>query len=226
MAKILSIVETKTVTKNNIEMQRFIFSDDKIVYVRLDNDEISPSSTPEKYINLINVYNASHEHDQEPNNKKTSQYVGVRGWLVVLVVSLFLSSAVTIFNITRSSLSTASYTSIELSYPGLSNALKHFITFESFILIILAAISVITAILILSKNKSAKILFTVYATTAIIWAIIDTILATNLFSQYGASASVSAVAQSGANEITRALVYGAIWIPYIWSSKRVRATLK
>ena len=61
MGKILKIEESKIVIKNKVELQRVIFSDDKIVYVRTKDDEVFPKNTPDKYIDLINTYNASHD---------------------------------------------------------------------------------------------------------------------------------------------------------------------
>ncbi len=61
MPKILKIEESKIVVKNGVEMQRVIFSDDKIAYVCTDNGEIYPTNIPNRYIDLINIYNASHD---------------------------------------------------------------------------------------------------------------------------------------------------------------------
>ena len=62
MPKILGIEESKIVTKNGVQMQRVIFSNDKIVYVKIDSGDVYPEDTPEKYINLITTYNASHDN--------------------------------------------------------------------------------------------------------------------------------------------------------------------
>ena len=62
MGKILKIEESKIVVKNKVEMQRVIFSNDKIVYVRLDTGDVCPANTPDKYVDLIDTYNASHDN--------------------------------------------------------------------------------------------------------------------------------------------------------------------
>ncbi|MDO4507988.1 MAG: hypothetical protein Q4B65_01180 [Candidatus Saccharibacteria bacterium] len=71
MAKVLNIIETKIVMRNNIEVQRVIFSDDKIVYVRTDNGEVYPTTTPDKYVDLISTFNASHQNivEEKPTPK-------------------------------------------------------------------------------------------------------------------------------------------------------------
>lgn len=61
MSKILKIEESKIVVKNGVEMQRVIFSDDKIAYVCTDNGEVYPTNISDRYIDLINTYNASHD---------------------------------------------------------------------------------------------------------------------------------------------------------------------
>ena len=62
MPKILKIEESKIVTKNGQEVQRVIFSDDKIAYVRMSDGEVFPKNVPDTYINLINTYNAAHDN--------------------------------------------------------------------------------------------------------------------------------------------------------------------
>ena len=61
MARILKIEESKIVEKNGMQMQRVIFSDDKIVYVRMRDGEVYPKNVAEIYVNLINTYNAAHD---------------------------------------------------------------------------------------------------------------------------------------------------------------------
>ena len=72
MLRVLKIEESKIVTKNNMQVQRVIFSDDRIVYVRTDNGEVYPENTPDKYVDLINAYNASHDDVGSTNSKPQS----------------------------------------------------------------------------------------------------------------------------------------------------------
>lgn len=77
MPKILKIEESKIVTKNGIQVQRVIFSDDKIVYVRIDDGEVYPKTTADKYVDLINAYNASHDNiDSTKPKTKPSEFWG------------------------------------------------------------------------------------------------------------------------------------------------------
>ncbi len=72
MPKILKIEESKITTKNNVEVQRVIFSDDKIVYIKIDDGEVYPKNTPDRYVDLINTYNASHDNiDSTKSNSKS-----------------------------------------------------------------------------------------------------------------------------------------------------------
>lgn len=61
MPKVINIEESKIVTKSGLQMQRVIFSDDRIVYVRLEDGEVYPKDVPDKYVDLINAYNATHD---------------------------------------------------------------------------------------------------------------------------------------------------------------------
>ncbi|MBR1689638.1 MAG: hypothetical protein IJ713_02545 [Oscillibacter sp.] len=60
MSKVINIVETKIMKRNGVDVERVIFSNDKIVYVRLDNGEVYPKDTPDRYVDLISYYNAAH----------------------------------------------------------------------------------------------------------------------------------------------------------------------
>lgn len=60
MAKVLNIVESEVKQIQGKSVQRVIFSDDKIVYVDIYTGEVRPESTPDKYVDLISIYNASH----------------------------------------------------------------------------------------------------------------------------------------------------------------------
>lgn len=61
MAKVLNIVESEVKQIHGKPVQRVIFSDDKIVYVDVYTGEVRPDSTPDKYVDLISVYNASNQ---------------------------------------------------------------------------------------------------------------------------------------------------------------------
>lgn len=63
MAKVLNVVESDVKQIHGKTVQRVIFSDDKIVYVDVYTGEVRPDSTPDKYVDLISVYNASNHRD-------------------------------------------------------------------------------------------------------------------------------------------------------------------
>lgn len=65
MAKVVNIVETKIMKRNGINVERVIFSNDKIVYVRLDNDEVYPKNVPNQYIDMIRSYNKARNRENE-----------------------------------------------------------------------------------------------------------------------------------------------------------------
>lgn len=71
MPKVINIEESKIVTKSGLQMQRIIFSDDVIVYVRLSDGEVYPNDIPDKYVDLINAYNATHG-DTDANTSSTT----------------------------------------------------------------------------------------------------------------------------------------------------------
>lgn len=63
MAKVLNIIESKIVTRNNSDWQRVIFSDDKIIYVNTQTGDVKPDSAPDKYVDLISMYNTTHSYE-------------------------------------------------------------------------------------------------------------------------------------------------------------------
>lgn len=67
MSKVLNIVESEVKQINGRSVQRVIFSDDKIVYVNIHTGEVKPESTPDSYVNLISLYNASHRQSDHQN---------------------------------------------------------------------------------------------------------------------------------------------------------------
>ena len=77
MPKVLNIEESKIVTKNGLQVQRVIFSNDKIVYVKIDDGEVYPKDTPDRYVDLINTYNASHDNvDSTKPKTKPNEFWG------------------------------------------------------------------------------------------------------------------------------------------------------
>ena len=60
MSRVINIIESKVIERSGHELQRVIFSDDKIVYVNIDTGEVKPDSTPDKYVDLISLYNSTH----------------------------------------------------------------------------------------------------------------------------------------------------------------------
>lgn len=82
MAKVLNIVETKLIMRNGIEVQRVIFSDDKIVYVRVDTGDVKPDTTPDRYVDLISAYNATHSissDNEHHTSGKTKSFIKDNG---------------------------------------------------------------------------------------------------------------------------------------------------
>ena len=60
MAKVLNITEAKMMMKDGKEVERVIFSDDKIIYVNSDTGEVKPATVSQKYVDLVSAYNATH----------------------------------------------------------------------------------------------------------------------------------------------------------------------
>lgn len=101
MQKVVHVLESKVVVKNSTEYQRVIFSDDKIVYVDVETGDVKPDSTPDRYVDLISVYNSTHRHNHtvqnsnvqhEPNSLRTAAavidviLVFIVGWLGIIAL--------------------------------------------------------------------------------------------------------------------------------------------
>lgn len=61
MPKVINIIESDIKTINGRTVQRIIFSNNSVVYVDVETGEVRPDSTPDKYVDLISSYNASHQ---------------------------------------------------------------------------------------------------------------------------------------------------------------------
>lgn len=77
MAKVLNILESKIVHRSGKMYQRVIFSDDRIVYVENDTGDVTPDTTPDKYVDLISAYNSTHAHPTQ--NQKQSRPIEPNG---------------------------------------------------------------------------------------------------------------------------------------------------
>lgn len=74
MPRVLAVEESEIKEVRGRLVQRVIFSDDKIVYVDVNTGEVQPESTPDKYVDLISVYNSSHKNTRN-NNTSTNESV-------------------------------------------------------------------------------------------------------------------------------------------------------
>lgn len=87
----VSVLESKLVRRDGEVYQRVIFSDDKIIYVDINTGEVTPESTPDAYVDLVNIYNSNLLQRNTTNtfNQATPKQNGLRkGAMVIDIICL------------------------------------------------------------------------------------------------------------------------------------------
>jgi uncharacterized membrane protein len=200
MQKIIKITEEKTLEEDDREIQRFIFSDDKIVKVDMGGNVLT-KSVDQKYLNAISAYNAAvNANNTEPESKKDLR--GIGGWLLLLCIGLLLGVLANFVTFISEML-------IAARYPELAGL----VAFESIFYITLITLAIISFYLICSYKKAA----------------IKTFIALLAVGLVGNVAIALAVALYGVTDFPAGVIVSiiqmCIWVPYILTSARVKQTL-
>jgi hypothetical protein len=213
MVKILKIEDEQRIKEAEKEIQRFIFSDDKIVKVDLSGNVLTKNVT-DKYLNLISTYNAN---GNNVNTKKDYSKIG--GWLLTSTILLIISAVINTIMIINENKSVETLKALSRSYSSLTKnfqAVIDFIPIETFLVVVLIALAVASVVAILLRKKIAKILVPVlYALIAIFNIVVVTFLSQVNFP----------VTQQYVYTIIGAIVSAVAWFLYYNKSERVKQTL-
>jgi hypothetical protein len=100
MPEVLRIVCDDFIEEDGREVQRIIFSDDRIVRVESDGT-ILPQSTPQRYIDLISSHNEQYNEELEENGRYTEYHrrVWQKGITIAGFVTLCFSSVWAVVNV-------------------------------------------------------------------------------------------------------------------------------
>ena len=73
MSKILKIEDVKVITEKGVEIERYVFNDDKIVRVGAKTDRVLTKNVPKAYTDLISLYSINMMTKEEAKEEKTSK---------------------------------------------------------------------------------------------------------------------------------------------------------
>lgn len=214
---ILSIEDESPVVKNGKNMKRFIFSNDKIVYVEDESGIVYPTDTSDKYIDLINVYLAS-----GTSTSKKKKYDQVGGWLAFFVVTLCLGGVYSIINgMISDGISVSDCTRVFGStYTGECANMVDIFNAEKVCNVLFGVIRFILAIMITCcYKKSSKITFWFLIILGCV-IILDIGFAISVMSSLHMSIDPKTIAKAFGG-----LIYIITWSIYLYKSERVKHTL-
>ncbi|NQV00094.1 MAG: DUF2569 domain-containing protein [Parcubacteria group bacterium] len=162
------------------------------------------------------------------NEKEISQYKGLGGWLILVVIGLFITVFLEAYN---------TYDSIilfmdgtikvlinpisELYIPGYFSVLK----FEFIVGILFLVFAVYLVFLFFKKSKKFPKYYIFFLIVLVIYTIIDYVILSSLtISSNEIKQIFNEVLSEQETEIGRIVIVAIIWVLYITKSKRVKAT--
>ncbi|MBX3198460.1 MAG: DUF3857 domain-containing protein [Labilithrix sp.] len=155
-----------------------------------------------------------------PDVSADPRLAGIKGWLVLLAVSIALNpvfSLVGLIATWRVAFSLATWTALTTpGSPSYSPALAIGTIVEAVALSALTAYSVAVAVLFFQQRRSFRLHFTVFALATVAFGIAGAVVAGAVRTEPLSAPTIGAV--------LRAVVYASIWVTYIWRSERAAAT--
>ena len=228
MAQILKIDDEQIITENGRKIRRFIFNDDKIVKVDLDENVIT-EDVSEKYLNLISIYYVS----SKKVNTKVSAKVnlikkglsGIGGWLIVYIVILSLGIIASIVGAMSNNISSSDCSALNSYYSGACDALQPIFALENFAVVLIIILDMVVLVMIFMRKKLAIMLAMIAAIVTLSWNILDAFIVSQGFIGYFSSSVISETIVGQVPLIVGNAIFCGIWIPYFLRSERVKATL-
>lgn len=177
----------------------------------IDNNP-QPTNAPQPYPH----------HPQHPaaNGTDSGQPITkIGGWLIVLAITLVVGILFNLHGISEVSklMDDALVQSVYSSYPGLEGVL----TFERSVLSLAVVAGIAGVTLLFMRKRIAKPFLIGFMVAVVVLGIADVMMVNNVFKD----SPEALAAVEGDNQVLRAFVSAAIWIPYLLRSKRVKQTL-
>lgn len=144
--------------------------------------------------------------------------VGIKGWLMLFLIGLVLAIGLNLYG----AISGFADTSINdpevlAMFPNLPAV----VTFENICLLLLACLGTYVFIMVIKRLKKAQLVAKIYLISAIVFTFIDIAIVYSLFKD-NQTALDAAFQGSG---YARGIMGSTLWLWYIMTSKRVKATL-
>ena len=149
-------------------------------------------------------------HENE-NNK----YKGIEGWLTLVGLGLLVTPFIILFGIF----------SIDWSnFSQYSSDLQIWIVIEQIGNFIVAGFSIYLLVLMIKTKKQFPLYYIFWLIFNIIFLLVDYIVSYSILSGYLSASDVSTTLTEAVSQLGRTVAAGAVWIPYMLVSKRVKAT--
>lgn len=168
------------------------------------------------------------EKDGNSNKKKISQYKGLGGWLILVIIGLFaivlwqtygVYESITLF--TDGRVEILSNPATKAYIPGYAGALK----FEFIAEILFLVFAVYLIFLFFKKSKKFPKYYVPFLIASVVYVVLDYIILSSLtVSSNEMKQVIDGVLSEQGTEIGRAAITAIIWGLYMTRSKRVKAT--
>jgi len=160
--------------------------------------------------------------------EKHKKLIGLDGWLALFIVGQFIALLLTIiYFFSNGTTSSSDIDALNNYQYGLGDSFQSLISFENFALVTYITLVIITLVLLFRRRKLAKGFAIATLLFVAIYTIIDYSTAASLFGSTNLSENtdIQSLLTQGSSRMGEDILAAAIWVPYFFVSKRVKATL-
>jgi uncharacterized membrane-anchored protein len=166
------------------------------------------------YISL-GRFNLSHSDNKKDDNTKLKPVKGAEGWLTFVGLGLIVTPLLAVFNLFQIDWS---------GFSEFSSDLQSLILIEQLVSLVVAGFAVYLLYLMAKSKKQFPLFYIIWASCSIIFMFGDYAISYSIFSNYEMTPEITTALSDVVGQVGRSIVAGAIWIPYMLLSRRVKAT--